>query len=207
MLAGINNRHAMLLAGANAAPTWVITEKAHKWRDDAAGAFHGDLCIAHLRCRHHLHGLGDLADVLDGPDALLHRLVAGMTNLLLRSAGGRQGEQSKLQCTGSVDTSCRAPHGQAIRAEILFVPRKYTYVPARGGEQGGKAERELKVDVLLPSRPAHVVATASSSGSADCCGEHRNSCCPMLCTARRMVVSLMYETDAGVRGRPLTQQA
>ena len=61
--------HAPLLLCAPR--TWVVAKEADKRVHDAPRLLHRYLRVLHFGCSHHLHGLCDLADVLDGPDALL----------------------------------------------------------------------------------------------------------------------------------------
>ena len=65
-------RRAVSDVAAQLAATHVVAIRGGGLLDDAAALLHRYLRVAHLRRRHHLHGLGDLADVFDGTDALLH---------------------------------------------------------------------------------------------------------------------------------------
>ena len=71
------------------ARTWVVTEQAEEGLHDAPRLLHGDLRVPHFRRGNHLHGLGDLTNVLDGTNAHLdcksqtHTAARGQAKQLL----------------------------------------------------------------------------------------------------------------------------
>mmetsp|Transcript_11996 Transcript_11996/g.21512 ORF Transcript_11996/g.21512 Transcript_11996/m.21512 type:complete len:260 (+) Transcript_11996:512-1291(+) len=72
-----------------------ITEKADKRVNKTTGLFNSNLGILHLGRGNHLHGLGNLTDVLNSPNPLLDSLVGGIPHgLVLNSiehAGAKDG--------------------------------------------------------------------------------------------------------------------
>ncbi len=72
MLAPASGFSATECPGRASRPTWVVPEQAHEGVHNAAGLLHCNLRVLHLRGGHHLHGLGNLPNVLNSPDTLLN---------------------------------------------------------------------------------------------------------------------------------------